>query len=80
MCLKLHRLGRQSFRQIKNKRDYLLHRKSASWLYMSRLASIKEYAFMKALYEHGFPVPKPIDHNRHGVIMELVRGYPMYDT
>eukprot|EP01085_Mycamoeba_gemmipara_P002071 Mycagemm_TRINITY_DN10071_c0_g1::TRINITY_DN10071_c0_g1_i1::g.2071::m.2071 type:complete len:171 gc:universal TRINITY_DN10071_c0_g1_i1:182-694(+) len=32
LVIKLHRLGRISFRQIKNKRDYLLHRKSASWL------------------------------------------------
>lgn len=38
LVIKLHRLGRISFRQIKNKRDYLLHRKSASWLYVIRVA------------------------------------------
>lgn len=47
LILKLHRLGRTSFRQIKNKRDYMAHRKHASWLYMSRLSAIKEYAYMK---------------------------------
>ena len=77
-CLKLHRLGRTSFRQIKRKRDYLKHRSSPSWFYMSRLASVKEYAFMKVLHEHGFPVPMPIDHNRHAVVMELIDAYPMY--
>lgn len=77
LCLKLHRLGRTSFRAIKNKRDYMKHRKAASWLYMSRLAAIKEYAFMKALYAHDFPVPKPIDHSRHCVLMSLCKGYPM---
>lgn len=41
------RLGRVSFRAIKEKRDYLQKRKSASWIYMSRLAAMKEYAFMK---------------------------------
>lgn len=41
------RLGRISFRAIKTKRDYLGKRKSASWLYMSRLAAQKEFAFMK---------------------------------
>lgn len=46
------------------KRDYLQHRKSASWLYMSRLAALREFAFMKALHEHGFPTPTPIDQNR----------------
>ncbi|KAJ9091096.1 hypothetical protein QFC19_009270 [Naganishia cerealis] len=45
--LKIHRLGRISFRAIKSKRDYLGKRKSASWMYMSRLAAMKEYAFMK---------------------------------
>ncbi|KAF5355990.1 hypothetical protein D9756_003821 [Leucocoprinus leucothites] len=48
MVLKLHRLGRISFRAIKEKRDYLGKRKSASWMYMSRLAAQKEWAFMKA--------------------------------
>lgn len=42
-----HSLGRVSFRAIKEKRDYLGRRKSASWMYMSRLAAQKEWAFMK---------------------------------
>lgn len=46
-CLKIHRLGRISFRTIKSKRDYLRKGQSASWMYMSRLAAMKEYAFMK---------------------------------
>lgn len=41
------RLGRISFRAIKAKRDYLVKRSSASWMYMSRLAAEKEFAFMK---------------------------------
>lgn len=41
LCLKLHRLGRTSFRQLKNKRDYHKHRQKASWLYLSRLAAVK---------------------------------------
>lgn len=43
-----YRLGRISFRAVKEKRDYMGKRKSASWMYMSRLAAQKEYAFMKA--------------------------------
>ncbi|MGH0174773.1 UNVERIFIED_CONTAM: hypothetical protein FKN15_069090 [Acipenser sinensis] len=31
-----------------------------------------------ALYERGFPVPKPVDYNRHAVVMELINGYPLY--
>lgn len=77
MAMKLHRLGRTSFRAVKSKRDYLRHRSSYNWLYLSRLAALKEYAFMKALGEHGFPVPNAVDCNRHCVIMSLVQGYPL---
>jgi len=77
LCLKLHRLGRTCFRAIKNKRDYHGHRHAASWLYLSRLAAMKEFAFMKALYDHGFPVPKPVDYSRHAVVMELMNAYPL---
>uniref|UniRef100_A0A8D1L0Z7 Serine/threonine-protein kinase RIO2 n=1 Tax=Sus scrofa TaxID=9823 RepID=A0A8D1L0Z7_PIG len=76
-ALKLHRLGRTSFRNLKNKRDYHKHRHNMSWLYLSRLSAMKEFAYMKALYERKFPVPKPIDYNRHAVVMELINGYPL---
>ncbi|KAI6136691.1 RIO1 family-domain-containing protein [Pisolithus sp. B1] len=71
------RNGRVSFRTIKEKRDYLGKRKSASWMYMSRLAAQKEWAFMKVLYEHEFPVPKPVDHARHCILMEAIDAYPL---
>ncbi|XP_022923287.1 serine/threonine-protein kinase rio2 isoform X1 [Cucurbita moschata] len=77
LAMKLHRLGRISFRSVKSKRDYLRHRSSYNWLYLSRLAAVKEFAFMKALEEHGFPVPNAVDSNRHCVIMSLVEGYPL---
>ncbi|KAI0067723.1 RIO1-domain-containing protein [Artomyces pyxidatus] len=77
MVLKLHRLGRVSFRAIKEKRDYMGKRKSASWMYMSRLAAQKEWAFMKVLHEHGFPVPRPIDQARHCILMEFIDAYPL---
>lgn len=74
LAMKLHRLGRTSFRAVKNKRDYLVHRKSASWIYFSRLAAMKEYAFMCALHSRGFPVPRPLGQSRHVVVMELCPG------
>ncbi|KAG8712577.1 hypothetical protein FRC08_014350 [Ceratobasidium sp. 394] len=77
MVLKLHRLGRVSFRAIKEKRDYMGKRKSASWMYMSRLAAKKEWEFMKVLHEHGFPVPRPIDQARHCILMELIDAFPL---
>ncbi|KAL5534148.1 hypothetical protein ACEPAG_609 [Sanghuangporus baumii] len=77
MVLKIHRLGRVSFRAIKEKRDYMGNRKSASWMYMSRLAAQKEWAFMKVLHEHDFPVPTPIDQARHCILMEYIDAFPL---
>ncbi|XP_030565685.1 serine/threonine-protein kinase rio2 [Drosophila novamexicana] len=77
ICLKLHRLGRTCFRNVKSKRDYHGRRHKASWLYLSRISATREFAYMSALYDRGFPVPRPIDFNRHCVLMELVNGWPM---
>uniref|UniRef100_A0A6G3MG34 non-specific serine/threonine protein kinase n=1 Tax=Henneguya salminicola TaxID=69463 RepID=A0A6G3MG34_HENSL len=46
IILKFHRLGRNSFRKIKEKRDYFENRTHASWIYLSRLSATKEYQFM----------------------------------
>ncbi|CDF38023.1 unnamed protein product [Chondrus crispus] len=77
LAMKIHRLGRTSFRAVKQKRDYLVHRKSASWIYFSRLAATKEYAFMCALHERGFAIPRPLGQSRHVVVMELCSGVPL---
>ena len=75
--VKLHRLGRISFRSVKANRDYLRHRSGGSWMYMSRLAALKEFTFMKALRENGFPVPEPIAHSRHTIVMSLIDAFPL---
>jgi RIO kinase 2 len=71
-------LGRTCFRNLKEKRDYHGRRHKAGWLYLSRISATKEYAYMVALSKRDFPVPKPIDVNRHCVLMELVDGHPLY--
>jgi len=92
IVLKFHRLGRTSFRDVKKKRDYFMvnalskNKKQGtqyrslpnSWLFLSRTSALKEYAFMKALYDVDYPTPKPIGQNRHIVAMGLVRGVPLY--
>jgi RIO kinase 2 len=32
---------------------------------------------MKVLHEAGFPVPTPIDHNRHAILMSVIPGCPL---
>jgi RIO-like serine/threonine protein kinase len=80
LVLKIHRLGRTSFRNVRKKRDYFGRSASQahSWLFLSRLSALKEYAFMKALHDVKYPTPTPIAHNRHIVAMSLVRGMPLY--
>ena len=93
VVLKFHRLGRTSFRNVKKTRDYFVatHQKGRntgetkqnqgnSWLFLSRKSALKEYAFMKALYSVDYPTPVPIGHNRHIVVMSLIRGVPLYQV
>ncbi|KAA6407588.1 MAG: serine threonine- kinase RIO2 [Lasallia pustulata] len=75
--LKIHRLGRISFRTVKANRDYLRNRNSGSWMYMSRLAALKEFTFMTALRDNGFPVPEPIAQSRHTIVMGLIDAFPL---
>ena len=77
LVLKLHRLGRISFRTVKANRDYLRKRSSGSWMYMSRLAALKEFEFMKVLRREGFPVPEPVGQSRHTVVMGLIDAFPL---
>lgn len=77
LVLKLHRLGRISFRTVKANRDYLRNRTTGSWMYLSRLAAMKEYAFMQVLKREGFPVPEPIAQTRHTLVMELIDSFPL---
>jgi RIO kinase 2 len=77
VVIKFARLGRTSFRTVKDNRDYVKDRTCFSWLYLSRIASLKEFAFMKALHGKGFPTPTPIDSSRHAIVMSYCHAYPM---
>lgn len=75
--LKIHRLGRISFRTVRANRDYLRRRQGGSWMYLSRLAAEREYAFMRCLRDEGFLVPEPIAQSRHTILMSLVDAFPL---
>ncbi|KRZ88082.1 Serine/threonine-protein kinase RIO2 [Trichinella sp. T8] len=77
VILKMHRLGRTSFRKIRECRNYHKGRCHMSWLYLSRLSAMAEYQFMKALHERNFPVPIPLGWNRHCVVMSHIDGVPL---
>lgn len=76
--MKIHRLGRTSFRTVKNNRDYLKRsNQGTNWMHLSSLAANKEYQFMSLLHSKGFIVPEPFDSSRHMVLMERIDGFPM---
>jgi len=73
IAVKFHRLGRISFRQTIRKRSYSTKR-SAGWLYQSRLAAEREYEALQILFPHRIAVPEPISQNRHVVAMGMIEG------
>lgn len=75
MALKLHRLGRTSFRSVKQRRGYLKPGQAKqSWMHLSRLSAKREFEYLKALGAAGMPVPDAIDSNRHIVLMTFIDG------
>ena len=72
VAAKFHRLGRVSFRQTRRKRGYMTDR--AGWLFQSRLAAEKEFQGLKLTHSYGVAVPKPINQNRHAIVMGVIEG------
>ncbi|MHA1682718.1 MAG: RIO1 family regulatory kinase/ATPase domain-containing protein [Promethearchaeota archaeon] len=79
LALKFHRIGRTSFRAIKQKRDYATGKHHVSWLYLCRLSATKEAKFLEKLMGLGLKVPLLVNHNRHVVVMDLFEGQEIHE-
>ncbi|MGA9400373.1 serine/threonine-protein kinase RIO2 [Haladaptatus sp.] len=73
LALKYHREGYTNFREVMKERDYTSDNEHVSWLYTARKAAEREYGILETLYP-DVSVPRPIDHNRHAIIMEKIDG------
>lgn len=73
-ALKVYRIGRTSFKNVKKLRNLIGDRSHISWLYVSRLAARKEYEALEKIYKLNLDTPKPISYNRHMIVMEYLRG------
>lgn len=73
VIIKFHREGRTSFTQVKRVREHLADKEHFSWIYAARLSAKREYDLMVSLYQK-VSVPKPIDHNRHVLVMAVAKG------
>jgi RIO kinase 2 len=72
VAVKLHRLGRISFRQTRRKRGYV--KEHAGWLFQSRLAAEREFQALKLVFASGVAVPEPLAQNRHCIVMGVIEG------
>jgi len=73
MALKFHREGYTQFREVHRGRDYTSEKEHTSWLYTARKAAEREYDALETLYP-TVNVPRPVDQNRHAIVMEKVDG------
>ncbi|MFX1390215.1 MAG: RIO1 family regulatory kinase/ATPase [Promethearchaeota archaeon] len=71
---KFYRMGRTSFKNIKQLRDLVGDRSHLSWLYVNRLAAKKEFEALEKIYQLKLNTPKPMAYNRHVIIMSYLRG------
>lgn len=74
MALKIYRMGRTSFKNIKKLRDFVGERSHLSWLYVNRLAAKREFEALTKIYRPKRKTPKPIAFNRHIVVMSYLKG------
>ena len=79
MALKYHREGYTNFREVMKERDYTSDRDHVSWLYTARKAAEREYERLETLYP-DVSVPRPVDHNRHAIVMEKMEGVELART
>ncbi|WP_254769115.1 serine/threonine-protein kinase RIO2 [Salinilacihabitans rarus] len=73
LALKYHREGYTNFREVNRERDYTSENRHVSWMYTARKAAEREYETLEALYP-DVSVPRPIDQNRHAIVMEKMPG------
>ena len=73
LALKFHREGHTNFREVHRERDYTSDKEHTSWQYTARKAAEREYEALETLYP-AVRVPRPIDQNRHAIIMEKITG------
>jgi RIO kinase 2 len=73
MALKYHREGVTQFRAVDREREYTADREHVSDHYRARVAAEREYEAIESLYP-DVSVPRPVDRNRHAIVMEKMDG------
>lgn len=77
VAVKLLRIGRSSFRRASLVREWAIS-PGYSWYKMALVAAEREYSALKELYRLRTRVPAPLGYNRHVVVIEYIKGVPLY--
>ena len=75
--IKLFRLGRSSFKQIKRKRD--VNTGTNSWLLLNIETAKKEYDILTYLKDSSISFPSPLYRSFHCIVMEPIYGSRLSD-
>jgi RIO kinase 2 len=79
VAVKIHRLGRTSFYDVKRKRGYTAkYTYTPDWHKRSTIAAKKEYVALRLLEPHDVAAPKPVARNRHVLVMSMIEGAELY--
>ncbi|HEX2306438.1 MAG TPA: RIO1 family regulatory kinase/ATPase [Nitrososphaeraceae archaeon] len=76
--LKMFRLGRSSFKQVKKKRDTNIG--TSSWLLLNIEAAKKEYDILNYLRNSDSSFPNPLYRSFHCIVMEPIYGTRLSDA
>jgi RIO kinase 2 len=76
--LKMFRLGRSSFKQIKRKRD--VNTAINSWLLLNIDTAKKEYDILTNLKDSSNSFPNPLYRSFHCIVMDAIYGNRLSDT
>jgi len=74
VTVKIHRVGRISFRQTARVRTYLEGKEYRSWVEQSMIAAQREFVALNELYKVKANVPKPLGRSRHVVVTSYIDG------
>lgn len=74
VALKFHRLGRTSFKTVKNNRDYT--KEKTDWFKINKLSCKREAEYYEVV--KGMDIPKFYNSNRHIIVMELLSHKALY--
>jgi len=78
LSLKLHMVGKESFKKLVRVRHHIHKGIVANWLIESKKNASREYRALTILSQFTDNVPRPVGYNRNAVVTEFIEGLELY--